>query len=43
MSQAWLNHAYIYKELPDKLDLIAIANEFGRDSEQCLMFFGKFV
>ena len=46
MGQARLNHVMIlaiYKEQVDKLDLIAIANEFVSGNEHRLRFFGKFV
>ena len=44
-SQARLNHLMvlnIYKEQLDKLDLMAIANEFVSGNEHRLRFFGKF-
>ena len=45
MGQARLNHLMvlnIYKEQLDKLDLMAIANEFVSGNEHRLRFFGKF-
>ena len=45
MGQARLNHVMvlsIFQEKLDKLDLIAIANEFVSGSEHRLRFFGKF-
>ena len=45
MQQKWINHVMvlnIYKEQLDKLDLIAIANEFVGESEHRKRFFGTF-
>ena len=45
MGQARLNYLMvlnIYKEQLDKLDLMAIANEFVSGNEYRLRFFGKF-
>ena len=45
MRQVRLNHVMvlnIYKEELDKLDFVAVANEFVSDSEHCKRFFGTF-
>ena len=45
MRQQRLNHVMvlnIYKGQPDKLDLIAVANEFVGESEHRKRFFGTF-
>ena len=45
MGQAQLNHLMvlnIYEEQLDKLDMVAIANEFVSSNEHHLRFFGKF-
>ena len=45
VGQERLNHLmllHLHKEKLDDLDLVFIANEFVRSSEDCLSFFSKF-